>query len=164
MNRQIKFRGKTRANGHWVYGSLVVYSDGATTIVNKKSNPWVDPSTIGQFTGLKDCKGVDVYEGDIVRISTRMKYDVKEAQDNLAGMIGIQPPKWSYGGEEIARVSYFDCAFHFIFIDSFMPDGKGRQEPILHYLFGERHPDAVEYYNTEIEVIGNIHDDKIKEE
>lgn len=66
----IKFKAKRLDNGEWVEGDLMKESYGARIIEHtSKADNWiaVDPSTVCQFTGLKDCEGNEIWEGDIVR-------------------------------------------------------------------------------------------------
>jgi uncharacterized phage protein (TIGR01671 family) len=90
----IKFKAKRLDNGEWVKGDLAHSLDGGLNIFGFTRENGVDcysgvhlidPETVCQFTGMKDCKGNEIWEGDIVNDN----YDLL-CIDNLYEIVYIE--------------------------------------------------------------------------
>ena len=131
--REILFRAKLADEDTWVEGSLVVWK-GDTMIYTDRGFPHfmgnflVEPETVGQFTGLTDKNGKKIFEGDIV------KYP-----DTYLSWLGDVDVKGNVGAVEWDKATmcfYFSNRIAVEMEEFFVLNGC----------------------MTEVEVIGNIHD------
>jgi len=78
--RNTKFRGKRSNDGIWIFGDLIkiensyhileegdLVEDGHHIRQDSDRPTWIEPKTLGEFIGLYDSHGTEIYEGDIVK-------------------------------------------------------------------------------------------------
>ena len=156
--REIIFRGKRMDNGEWVEGLYNHIPNGRfgidehliqTIKENGKIGMLydVDPSTVGQYTGLKDKHGNRIFEGDLVQYNTFDDFSccsaVKFGDYDQDGSSGEYTPSVCVGW--YVEVCGFTC-----------PDWA-EDDPIF-FKDCQKQQNLLEV-NEMCEVIGNIHDD-----
>lgn len=139
MERVVKFRGKDVDSGAWHYGSLNVYPNGMCDIVVFDDGEMLEypvlPESVGQFTGLHDKNGKEIYEGDIVRNKEIGGYGLE-----YLGVVRYYEEDCRFGIDTTA-INKFTKRVLFSVGESIINDG--------HYTIT---------YTNEYEVLGNIHD------
>ena len=140
MIREIIFRGKRINNGEWVRGNLFVSeTDGRTYILagsRRFTIEWeIEPSTVGQFTGLTDKNGKRIYEGDIVKADNGKQSSISVVK------FGEYYPEMFY--------KMLDMFCH------------GKRHLLAFGFYAEsigKHEDMILFQSPCVEIIGNIHD------
>lgn len=152
--REIIFRGKNDFTNEWYYGYLMNKPQYGLCIefVDEKdvqNNIVVNPNTIGQFTGLTDKNGQQIFEGDIVK--TQMCYDrphsAKRKGKHLTGVVEycIGAGKGFYN-KETQKFDAYKCYSASWTVKIIDKDSQ------LQYGYSDWGP----FYDCE--VVGNIHD------
>lgn len=85
MERIIKFKAKRLDGKGWIEGTPICINGKPYGImIGEKESPDIDPSTICQFTGLKDCDGTDIFEGDLLAEKRFPMYEVGYVDSEFA--------------------------------------------------------------------------------
>lgn len=146
--REIKFRGKDVDSGEWRNGSLTTYPNDRCEIVvfddSEILEYEVDVESVGQFTGIHDKNGKEIYEGDVLF--------VREWKNLAIGMFNY---------EERDLFSLEDCKGELLYESQrvvYSEEGSMCAGDYYISTLWDKQDKRHRYPIFEVEVIGNIHD------
>ncbi|GAB3341851.1 hypothetical protein GCM10027299_56190 [Larkinella ripae] len=137
--RTIKFRGLTKGE-QWHYG-FFAHDSGRYAIYLNGCFHVVQPATLGQFTGLFDRNGKEVFEGDIVRSLIEQEINGEQVDKyHYWAIVFIQ--EWS----RFAMLSKQEC-------EEYTTVGDSALDGILQETYGVFADEICKHV-----VVGNLHD------
>ena len=118
--REIKFRGidfaqlKLKNKQEWVYGDF--YRQRSSTNIKLdadffiRANGLYDlkiiPETLSQYTGVKDCKGREIYEGDIIEFELKPFETIKGSVEFDYGTFYIKTNNKEYDNMLLCDINF----------------------------------------------------------
>lgn len=142
--RTIKFRGKRTDTLEWVYGyyakmlnTFQIKPKELNIIITEKGDYDVLPESVGQWTGLVGKNGVEIYEGDILKMH-QFLFDGNEYEKETIGVI-----KWGEYGWLLSQIDGKE-------VNEYMGYKNGEGETYLIHFYG--------LHEESFEIIANVFD------